>query len=624
MDDRPDTIDFGSPPASPDSGAASADARPDTINFGGADLEPSKWTGGAGLPAAPATWSDVGHGFMGGVHDVGATAAGFGASVAGDPTTEARLSAAAQEQQRQAAESREAMTPTVQGGWSHPLVGLAEQAPGAIALAAPAALAGPFAPAVVGGLMGAQTRGDIYNRDKAGGFEPTNDQLTAATILGVAGGLAIDLTGGAAGKLPVSKLVGAVLGVGAEGGVMGATNAATEYTGQADEIAAGKRDNFDSGAILNSTLQGLEAGGIFGVAGLGRHGVGEGNETVTGKTRLPQGGQSAEPTRSQTDYRKPEAQVTAPVDIDTPPENKAPPPPPPKVDPAQAAALNPEPVTQGVSKPPEPSVEQPPVVQPTAPPPRIDTEAPPAGDTTGGPPTPQPPPEARPAPVSAPPVEDAGAITPEPQASLAEQHAQLLDPANDREAMLYPKGEQPLDIPDKKAFGQVKLPDGRIVQFDKSGPSGFTVAKIRQYAKDDRLNEALGLGPVTKTEALQRMAAGEPGTVTTERTPDGTEVKGAVGTEATAPIQEAHLDAAKTPGNTVQTEDPAANREAQLDHVAQEQVAQPLAQVVQPEVVSPAERVTQQVTQTPFGPGRVLEDRRSEEYARNLQAEDRR
>ena len=65
----------------------------------------------------------MGNQLIASAHDVGATAAGFGASVAGDPTTEARLNETVQEQQRAADEARAAMTPTVQPGFSHPLGG---------------------------------------------------------------------------------------------------------------------------------------------------------------------------------------------------------------------------------------------------------------------------------------------------------------------------------------------------------------------------------------------------------------------------------------------------------------------------------------------------------------------
>jgi hypothetical protein len=187
-------------------------------------------------------------------------------------------------------------------------------------------------------------------------------------------------------------------------------------------------------------------------------------------------------------------------------------------------------------------------------------------------------------------------VQPEPSASLAEQHAALTDPANPREAMLYPKGSQVIDIADKSAFGQVKLPDGRVVQYDKNGPSNLTAAKVRQYAKDDRLNEALQLGPVSKDEALSRVAAGETPAVVTERTPDKTEVKAAAGTEATVPAQVADLEANKTPGNVVDVERP-----EDVDAARQAGVAQD--QVVQPTVANPQGKLAQ----TPFGPGRILE-----------------
>ena len=563
-------------------------------------------TGISGLPTAPATWSDVGNQLVASAHDVGATAAGFTASVAGDPTTEARLNQTVQEQQRAADEARAAMTPTVQPGFSHPLVWAAEQAPGALAVAGPAALAGPFAPVVLSGVMAAQTRGDIYNRLKAQGIEPTSDQLTGATALGAATGLAMDLTGGLAGKLPVSKLVGAALGIGAEGGVFGASSGAQEYTSQQAEIAAGKRDNLDPGAILSQTLTGLETGAGWGALGVGRHGEGDGGAAVQGKTRLPKGGESAEPTRSGVNYRKPEAQVTAPVDINTPAENKGPPPAAPKVDPDQAAALGAEPgtisvtkpateVTPRVTEPPTEPVQQPTVAQPEPSPSQIATEAPRTGDTTEPPPSPQPLPESQPAPSVAPPREDAGAIAREPDAALAEQHAALTDKANPREAMVYPLGAQPIDLPNKSRYGQQTLADGRVIQYDRSGASKLTKAKVEYADQNNRLNEILQLGPVSKDEAVARVAAGEPGAVVTERTPAGTEAKAAAGTTATAPAQAEALEAAKTPGNVVNVERPEDVAAARQAEVAQEQA-------VQPQVVRPPEQVTQRVT-----PGRVLE-----------------
>ena len=583
-------------------------------------------TGISGLPNAPATWSDVGEQLAASTHELGATASGFAASVSGDPTTEARWNQTVQDQQRAAEEARAAMTPTVQPGWSHPLVGLAEQAPGAVALAAPAMLAGPFAPAVVGAEMGAQTRGDIYNRLKAQGIEPTREQLAGATALGVAGGLAMDLTGGVAGKLPVSKLVGAALGIGMESGVYGATSGAQEYTSQQDEIAAGKRDDVDAGAILGQTLQGLEAGAAFGVAGAGRHWGGH-DPTVNKTPDRQQAGGEAKIVRitpaqkaaesKRTDGSTPNT-TTAPADTPADAAAAGPPPAPPKVDPDQAAALSPDAtsdtVTPRVSEP-QPEVVQPEPVetpQPIQPEPQPIAERvgePPAGDTTQPPPTPQPTQEVRPAPAPAPPSEDAGAIAREPDAALAAQHAAMLDPGDPREAMVYPKGVQPIELTKKSRYGQQQLQDGRTIQYDRSGPSKLSAAKVKFADENNRLNEILQLGPVTKDEAIARASAGEPGAVVTERTPDGTPVKNAVGTTATVPDQAAALEATKSPGNTVQAETPAqsigdrlarvqaeiAARKAEMDAGERGEFAQPRPEVVQPEVVNP------------LGKGRVLE-----------------
>ena len=195
------------------------------------------------------------------------------------------------------------------------------------ALAVPAAVgtavAGPVGGALAGAAaFGAQTRGDVYGRLKDRGIEPTTTQLAEATGLGALTGLGIEATGGLASKIPVSPLVAKVLGVGGEGAVFGTSGAVQEAGTQQAEIAGGKRTNYDPSAILSAGTSGVEMGVGFGVVGGLLHGKGE-----NGKSRVPEGGVSAEPTRSEIEYRKPEAQVTAPVDINTPPENKVPPPP---------------------------------------------------------------------------------------------------------------------------------------------------------------------------------------------------------------------------------------------------------------------------------------------------------
>ena len=165
--------------------------------------------------------------------------------------------------------------------------------------------------------------------------------------------------------------------------------------------------------------------------------------------------------------------------------------------------------------------------------------------------------------------------------------------------MVYPLGTQPIDIPNKSRYGQQTLADGRVIQYDRSGASKLTKAKVEYADQNNRLNEILQLGPVNKDEAVARVAAGEPGAVVTERRPDGTPVKNAIGTTATAPAQTEALEAAKTPGSTVQVETPA---QSLGDRLARTQGEVEQEQVVQPQVVRPPEQVTPRVT-----PGRVLE-----------------
>ena len=147
------------------------------------------------------------------------------------------------------------------------------------------------------------------------------------------------------------------------------------------------------------------------------------------------------------------------------------------------------------------------------------------------------------------------APTPETVETLRQQVADLQDRTNPREAVVYPQGMQPFDITDRPArYRQTELQDGRIIQYDPYGPSKLTKDKIAFADENNRLNELLQLGPVNKDEAIQRANAGETPVAVTERTPGGTEVKAAAGTEQTAPAQVEALEQTKTPGNIVKPE----------------------------------------------------------------------
>ena len=120
-----------------------------------------------------------------------------------------------------------------------------------------------------------------------------------------------------------------------------------------------------------------------------------------------------------------------------------------------------------------------------------------------------------------------------------------------RKGVLYPGGE---GAPKKPPAGMNKLTvGGDVVHYDKKQ---ISVAELRKAARAKRLNEVLGLGPFSKDDALAGAARGETPVAVTERTPDGTEVKGAAGTDVTAPTQVASLESGKTPGNVVRVETP--------------------------------------------------------------------
>ena len=148
---------------------------------------------------------------------------------------------------------------------------------------------------------------------------------------------------------------------------------------------------------------------------------------------------------------------------------------------------------------------------------------------------------------------------PEAPASFPAQTAQAQAPAPPsaepsavRKGVLYPAGTA---APAKPAgMNSVKIPEVGVIHYD---PGKITRYKVQQAAKQGKLNEVLGLGPVDKGEALGRIAQGEGPVAVTERTPAGTEVKAAAGTTETAPAQVAALESAKAPENTVAVETPA-------------------------------------------------------------------
>lgn len=147
---------------------------------------------------------------------------------------------------------------------------------------------------------------------------------------------------------------------------------------------------------------------------------------------------------------------------------------------------------------------------------------------------------------------DTGLNVPEKPASIAAQIAQI--GTGERKAVMLPKGTVvPADaLGGRKDLGKHRTTRGVFI-YDKKLTNP---AEIQKLSKLGRENELLGLGPVSKPEAVADAAAGATPVAVTERTPAGTEVKAAAGTTATLPEQRASIEAQKTPGNVVAVETP--------------------------------------------------------------------
>lgn len=231
----------------------------------------------------------------------------------------------------------------------------------------------------------------------------------------------------------------------------------------------------------------------------------------------------------------------------------------------QAAAPAPIPAAEPPAAPATPPGGPPPpaAVQPPAPPAVQPAEAAAA-------------PSVGPAPVAGEQVAGAAAVPteqpqtiPESEATLAEQRKQLI--SGDRKAVLYPKGTKPGKLP--KGMKSVTVP--------KIGTFHFNDAQILKEevvaaAREDRINEVLGLGPFNKAEVA---ATPGPEMAVAERTPQGVEVRAAGATPITAPIQQAAMEAGKTPGNIVAPEP----IDQTLARRAAEAPAPAAAEAVQPE-----------------------------------------
>lgn len=146
---------------------------------------------------------------------------------------------------------------------------------------------------------------------------------------------------------------------------------------------------------------------------------------------------------------------------------------------------------------------------------------------------------------------DTGTVQ-ESDATLEEQRQALAE--GKRRAVFYPEGTQAPPPPAGSNIKRFKVEKIGIFDYDQTK---IEAKALREAAKAGRLNEVLDLGPVNKEQVAESAAAGNAPVAVVERTPEGTEVKAAAGTEETVPEQVTALEATKAADeNTVALEDP--------------------------------------------------------------------
>ena len=359
-----------------------------------------------------------------------------------------------------------------------------------------------------------------YSKLRSGGMDEEKARTALAGLMVTNTDLAAGAAAGALGAIPMGRALTGAASVG-RGTIKGAFGGAMEaaagmalgagqadYAGQSGRVAAGMQDEIDYAEVARTTANAAAEGGVLGGVMGAAHGQRAAPGTKSPPPLKPRG------KVEKVDAKAPDAattqaltgKTTEEIDVEAKPQVKRG---------KRAKEAPPAEAPPATTEAPKPPVTEP------------GNEAPPAGER--------------------PKVEDAGLTVPEKPVTFKEQIAQLV--AGDRAAVLIPKG----------AKGRPTQPEGMKKVTTKEGTFYYDPERIKPKdiylaIKEDRLNEILELGPVSKTEAMARQEQGEAPVAVTERTPDGTEVKAAAGTEETAPRQVDALEGSKTEGNTVQVE----------------------------------------------------------------------
>lgn len=142
--------------------------------------------------------------------------------------------------------------------------------------------------------------------------------------------------------------------------------------------------------------------------------------------------------------------------------------------------------------------------------------------------------------------DDTGRNIPETRPTLLLQQCQLVYGL--RPAQMFPVGTEELPLP----HGFERIETGRGVFH--YNPDQLSRERIARLSADRRENEILALGPYNKDDVIARMDGGEDLVVISELSPNGTEVKAAAGTPATAGEQRRIFEATKLPNSVIHTE----------------------------------------------------------------------
>jgi hypothetical protein len=138
---------------------------------------------------------------------------------------------------------------------------------------------------------------------------------------------------------------------------------------------------------------------------------------------------------------------------------------------------------------------------------------------------------------------DTGKCVPESMETLLLQQKQLVE--GRRPAQMFPKGTPELPLP--KGFARFENFRG-VFHYDVRKIYAVEIDKLSMAGRE---NTFLMLGPYSKPEIDMMVANGDRYACVTEMTPEGIELRSAMGTDKTINEQRMYFERTKEPGNIV-------------------------------------------------------------------------